>query len=127
MNSATEQLKQVLKIYFDGLYWGDIRRLTNVFHAKAQYICATNGELTHMAMAQYFSLVATRVSPAEANHQRTDQIISLDFAGDHTAFAKVQCSIQTKAFIDYLSFIFIDNQWQIIAKVFHYDLISNQE
>ena len=127
MSSATEQLKQVLKSYFDGLYWGDVRRLNNVFHAKAQYACATNGELTHMGMKQYFSLIATRVSPAAANHQRTDKIISLDFAGNHTAFAKVQCSIQTKAFIDYLSLIFINNQWQIIAKVFHYDLISNQE
>ncbi|MGJ8693043.1 MAG: nuclear transport factor 2 family protein [Thalassotalea sp.] len=127
MNVATQQLEQVLKIYFDGLYWGDIRRLKNVFHPKAQYSCATNGELIHMEMEQYFSLVATRISPAEAKHQRSDKIISLDFAGNNTALAKVQCSIQAKAFIDYLSFIFIDNQWQIIAKVFHYDLITNQE
>jgi hypothetical protein len=39
-----------------------------------------------------------------------------------TAVARVECSIGVKFFSDFLTLIFIDDQWRIISKVFHYDL-----
>jgi hypothetical protein len=41
-----------------------------------------------------------------------------------TALARVNCSIAERFFTDLLSFVFVDGRWQIIAKVFHYDLRS---
>ena len=53
-----------------------------------------------------------------------DQIVSIEFAGPVTALARVNCSIGERFFTDLLSFVFVDGRWQIIAKVFHYDLRS---
>jgi hypothetical protein len=39
-----------------------------------------------------------------------------------TALARVECSIAEKFFTDLLTFVFVDGRWQIIAKVFHFDV-----
>jgi hypothetical protein len=40
------------------------------------------------------------------------------------AFARVNCAIDEKYFTDFLTLILVDGRWQIISKVFHYDLRS---
>lgn len=42
-----------------------------------------------------------------------------------TAFAKLQCSIPPKHFIDLLTLVMLEGRWQIVAKVFHYKLESD--
>lgn len=115
-------ISEAMKLYFDGLYHSDTARLRKVFHAKAQYACATDGALTHLGMDQYFPIVDQRSSPASRNEPRHDRIVSIEFAGPVTAFVRAECAIGPKFFTDFLTFIFIDGRWQIIAKVFHYDL-----
>lgn len=112
----------VLSIYFDGLYHSDSGRLERVFHPLAHYVTATEGEVLQMTMAQYFSIVDNRPSPAGRGEARNDRILSVDFAGPVTAFAKVECSIGPKFFTDFLTLIYVDDGWNIISKVFHYDL-----
>ncbi|HYW56647.1 MAG TPA: nuclear transport factor 2 family protein [Polaromonas sp.] len=121
-NNAAQAVSQVLKNYFEGLYRCDTQLLRQVFHPAAIYACATDGELLTMGMAEYFPIVDKRVSPASRGDARTDRIVSIDFVGPVTALAKVQCSIVPKHFTDLLSMVFVENRWQIIAKVFHYEL-----
>ena len=75
-----------------------------------------------MGMDEYFPVVDKRPSPASRGEARTDRILSIEFAGPVTAIAKVNCSIAPRHFTDLLSLIYLDGRWQIIAKVFHYDL-----
>lgn len=112
----------VLGRYFDGLYHSDTAMLREVFHPKAHYATATEGTLLELDMDRYFPIVDKRPSPASRGEHRADRIVSIEFAGPVTAFAKVQCAIGEKAFTDFLSLIFVDGRWQIIAKVFHYDI-----
>jgi hypothetical protein len=112
----------VLHRYFDGLYHCDTRILRGVFHPAALYACATDGTLLTLDMATYFPIVDKRVSPASQGHARTDRIVSIEFAGPVTAMARVQCSILPKHFIDLLTLVYIDGQWKIISKVFHYEI-----
>ena len=42
--------------------------------------------------------------------------------GPVTALARVECSIGPKHFIDLLTLVHVDGRWQILAKVFHFDL-----
>jgi hypothetical protein len=42
--------------------------------------------------------------------------------GPTVALAKVQCSILPKHYTDLLTLIHADGRWQIIAKVFHYEV-----
>jgi hypothetical protein len=113
---------RVLSEYFDGLHHSDTSILKRVFHPAAQYACATDGSLLQLRMDDYFPIVDARPSPASRGEARTDRILSIDFAGPVTAFARVECSIAPKAFTDFLTLVKLDGRWQILAKVFHYEL-----
>ncbi len=113
---------QVLGRYFDGLHESDTSILAEVFHPKAHYCCATEGTLQHLAMDAYFAVVDKRPSPFSLGEARRDRIVSIEFAGPVTAFARVNCAIGPKYFTDFLTLVWIDGAWRIISKVFHFDL-----
>jgi Putative lumazine-binding len=120
--TAYAAITDAMTLYFGGLYHSDTARLAKVFHPKAQYVCATDGELTHLTIDQYFPVVDQRPSPASRSEARHDRIVSIEFAGPVTAFVRAECAIGPKFFTDLLTFVFVDGRWQIIAKVFHYVL-----
>ena len=120
--TAYAAITDAMTLYFDGLHHSDTARLAKVFHPQAQYACATDGALTQHGMDQYFPVVDQRPSPASRNEARCDRIISIEFAGPVTALVRAECAIGPKFFTDLLTFVFVDGRWQIIAKVFHYDL-----
>jgi hypothetical protein len=122
VSGAYQEIAGVLTTYFDGLYHSDTRRLASVFHPRAQYVCATEGTLTCLTMEEYFPIVERRPSPASRGQGRADEIVSIELAGPVTAFARVHCAIGPKWFTDLLTLIRLDGRWQIIAKVFHFDL-----
>lgn len=122
MDPRYDALTKVLSDYFEGLYRSDTKILARVFHPQALYACATEGKLLRLGMDEYFPVVDKRPSPASRNEQRNDRILSIEFAGPVTAFARVECSIGEKFFTDLLTFVFLDGRWQIMAKVFHFDL-----
>ena len=122
MDSLYGEVTSVLADYFDGLYYSDTSRLSRVFHPMAHYICATGGTFQYLRMDEYFPIVDRRPSPASRNEPRRDRIISVEFAGPVTAFARAECAIGSKFFTDLLTLIYIDECWQIVSKVFHYEL-----
>lgn len=111
----------VLRRYFDGLYESDTSILKDVFHPLAHYCCATEGTLQHLTMDAYFAVVDKRPSPASRGEARRDRIVSIEFAGPVTAFARVNCAIGPKYFTDLLTLVCIDGAWRIISKVFHFE------
>ncbi len=120
-NNTGHDIEQLLQNYFDGLYFGDTQLLARVFHPEACYSCATGGEWIHLTMPEYFHRVQNRPIPAKQGQQRRDRILALELAGPETAMAKVNCALGGRFFTDFLSLVFTDDRWQIIAKVFHYD------
>ncbi|OQW55097.1 MAG: hypothetical protein A4S14_00195 [Proteobacteria bacterium SG_bin9] len=122
MSSPHDELTAAIGTYFDGLYFSDTAKLRAVFHPYALYACATEGTLTYLTMDEYFPIVDARPSPASRNEPRADKILSIEFAGPVTARACLNCAIGPKFFTDYLTFVKLDGRWQIISKVFHFDL-----
>ena len=120
--AAVESLAATLQQYFDGLYHSDTERLARAFHPQAIYASATGGVLVLRTMGEYLPMVDARPSPASRGERRTDNVLSIDFAGPVTALARVECSIGPKHFTDLLTLVHVDGRWQIIAKVFHFDL-----
>jgi hypothetical protein len=112
----------VLHEYFDGLHFSDTQRLRRVFHPQAVYATATDDPPLILTMDEYFAVVDQRPSPASRGDARTDRIVSVELVGPATALAKVQCSILPKHYTDLLTLIHADGRWQIIAKVFHYEV-----
>ncbi len=122
MNLQFDSVVAVLKDYFEGLYRSDTQILRRVFHPMAIYACATDGTLLTLRMDEYFSIVDKRPSPASRGEERSDRILAIEFAGPVTALARVECSIRPKHFTDLLTLVLVDGRWQIISKVFHYEL-----
>jgi len=122
MDSRYNDVAAALHDYFDGLYHSDTARLARIFHPQALYACATEGDLTHLTVEQYFLMVDARPSPASRGEPRADRIVSIEFAGPVTAFVRAECAIGPKHFTDLLTLIRLGGRWQIIAKVFHFDL-----
>lgn len=119
-----EGVANVLQRYFDGLYESDTSILADVFHPQALYCCASEGTLQQLSMDAYFAVVDKRPSPASHGEVRCDRILSIEFAGPVTAFARVNCAIGPKYFTDFLTFVHIDGAWRIVSKVFHFDIVS---
>jgi Putative lumazine-binding len=124
VTTAYSEIIEVLQLYFDGLHDSDTSRLKRAFHPLASYVCAVDSPLVHLGMGEYFPIVDKRPSPASLGEPRRDRIVSIELAGPVTAFARVECAIGPKRFIDLLTLICVDGRWQIIAKVFHYDLVE---
>ena len=124
MTEAFTEISDVIQTYFDGLYHSDTTLLARAFHPKAQYVSVTEGDLLYRTMAEYFPVVDARPSPASRGEARRDEIVSIAFAGPRTATVRLHCAIAEKFFTDCLTLIHVDGRWQIISKVFHYDLID---
>lgn len=119
---ALADICELLTVYFDGLHHSDTARLRRAFHPLARYVCATEGGPLDLGMEEYFAIVDRRPSPASRAEARSDRVLGIELAGPVTAIARVQCSIGQKLFTDFLSLIRVDGRWQIISKVFHFDL-----
>lgn len=126
MTARFDEVTALLEAYFEGLYRSDAERLRTVFHPNALYACATGGTLVHLRMDEYLPMVARRPSPASRGDPRKDRILAIEFVGPVTAMARVQCAILPKHFTDLLTLVRLDGRWQVMAKVFHYELDGTQ-
>ena len=114
----------VLQAYFDGLFESDTEQLSRAFHSEARYVDAKAVPLKPLSLAEYLPVVAERPAPASQAQPRTDRILSIDFAGNTAAIARVECSLGTKSFADLLTLVHTPEGWQLISKVFHYDVVQ---
>ncbi len=122
----TAKLQDTLQDYFDALYHCDMALLRAVFHPGAIYVCATEEPLVQLTMDEYFPIVEMRDPPSARGELRRDTIETISFAGPRTAFARVRCAIGNRYFTDFLTLIEQDGRWQIISKVFHFDLLPDE-
>lgn len=113
-------IEALMARYFEGLYQGDVNALAEVFHPQAIYATASGDEWLRLDLDAYLQRVKQRPSPVSQAHRRTDQIVSIEWAGPVTALVRAQCSIPGRAFIDLLTLVKTGSRWQIISKVFDF-------
>lgn len=120
MKSDVAEIEQVLQVYFDGLYEGDTKKLAAAFHpASHLYSAGPDGKAIDWPRAEWFKFVESRPSAKSKGSERRDRIVSIDFSGPHTAFAKVECQLPPRYFTDYLTLLKADGRWQVISKSYH--------
>jgi len=120
MSSDVAEIEKVLQVYFDGLYEGDTKKLAEAFHpASHLYSAASDGKAADLPRGDWLKWIESRESAKKKGSARADRIVSIDFSGPMTAFAKVECQLPPRYFTDYLTLLKIDGRWQVIAKAFH--------
>ncbi|MCA0343828.1 MAG: nuclear transport factor 2 family protein, partial [Proteobacteria bacterium] len=87
-----------------------------------QLYSATEGKLVNLDVDAYLDLVANRPSPEGKGDVRQDEILSITVSSPTTAHARVKDVYLPKRFVDELTFVLIDGKWQIVAKVWHFEI-----
>ena len=115
-------LLDVLVDYFNGLYYGDVDKLSRIYHERARLYCPTDSELLELDVPSYLEIVKNRPSPASRDDERFDRVLELSVPTPTTAHARVECAYLPKRFTDELTFVRTGPEWKIIAKVWHYEV-----
>ncbi len=113
------KIENIIRIYLDLLYKGNVDLIKSVFHQEATVSSISEGKIISINMEGFRKRVATRESPESISETRHDKIILIDISSPTTAIAKVECMILKNHYTDYLSFIKVSEKWGIISKVFH--------
>ena len=108
----------LLNNYVDGLYRLDINLLRDVFSPSAHYATIAGGSLLSLSIEDYLERLQQRTAPASKGESRGFRVLSIRFAGEHTALAEIESSLFGHDYTDYLSMLRIDGRWRIQAKVF---------
>ena len=118
-DTSIVDITDLLRDYFDGLYQGDVKKFSKVFHENSHLYFSDGDMVTDWPRSQYLEMIAGRSSPMSQGLIRHDKIISINVSGPDTAFAIVQCAIPPRYFTDYLTLLKTKAGWQIISKTFH--------
>lgn len=121
-NAATKAVRKAAQMYLDALFFGDVQGFRSVFHPQAQLYSATEGKLINLTVDAYMDIVASRPSPQEKGDHRQDEILSVSVGSPTTAHVRVKDVYLPKRFVDDLTFVQLDGKWQIVSKVWHFDL-----
>ena len=113
-------IKEVIQKYFDASYADDGDAMGETFHDAANlYSLDDDGMLVVWPKEYFVNLVNSHdTDPANPGYPRDAEILSIDFTSENTAVARVKLRVRETLFTDILSFMRIDGQWAIIAKVF---------
>lgn len=118
MNDDIKAIEAATWTYLDGLYEGDLGKLSQVFHPTSALTQSLHGELKIVPRAEWFEAVRNRQSPKAAGMERSDHILTIDLVGPALALVKVKCQMPPRYFTDLLSFVRVDGKWVIAQKVF---------
>ncbi len=119
MSDNLVKIENVIRIYLDLLYKGDIGLIESVFFKEATVSSVSDGKIISINMDGFRERIATRPSPKSVVETRQDKIILIDISSPTTAMARVECMILKNHYTDYLSLIKVSEKWGIISKVFH--------
>lgn len=117
-----EAILTLLETYFEGLHHADSAMLATVFHPRAQYVSAVPGDHRILSFPEYREILDERVPPASTGEARKERILSIETGGPTLAFAKVQMTMMGRDYTDFLTLIFDQGRWAIMAKIFHYQV-----
>lgn len=120
-----QELATSLGEYFDGIHFGDADRLRGVLHADIRLVCPR--DQLNLGRDEYLDLVAGRPSPADRGDDRYDNVIVVSSQTPTTAHARVNLAYLPKVFTDDLTLVLEGERWQIISKVWDYEVVENQQ
>ena len=121
MNKEKKKIEHTIQTYYDSMYFSDGSLVRKIFHQDAKITGYLNKKLLRQSVEDFASFVENqKPSPKEKEEKIILQILSLDI-GKTTAVAKVRDNYIGMIFIDTLSLIKVENNWQIYNKLFEVD------
>ncbi len=107
------QIEKILVCYFEGLYRGDVNKLSSIFHNDAWL----KSPHRRRSLQQWLQDVAKRESPESQGRSFDFRVLAIDLVQDQ-AFAKIYCPLFDFEYIDFLGLLKENNKWLIVNKMF---------
>ena len=116
---AEDQIRAVIQTYFDCMYEASAEKTHAAFHPAARITGYMRGQFSEMTVSEFAATVAgVEPSPKDRGEPARLDVVSLDIAGE-TAVARVRDDYMGLTFLDTLSFVHVDDRWQIYNKLYH--------
>ena len=117
--SDEDDIRQTIQTYFDCMYESSVEKTHAAFHPNARITGYLEDGLHQMTVDEFAGFVTSQQpSPKDQGAPARLDIESLDIAGQ-TAVARVRDDYLGMTFLDTLSFVSVDGNWQIYNKLFH--------
>ena len=117
--TTEEEIKGMLKDYFNVLQSQDLALFDRVFHSGSVLYSAQDGVVVVRPIAEYREVVKGRKSPEEGGFPRKDEVLQMDIMSPEMAFVKVRLRLFDNIMVDYLNLLKVEGRWMIVAKLFH--------
>ncbi|MDV7340481.1 nuclear transport factor 2 family protein [Terasakiella sp. A23] len=117
----TNQIFDLLSIYFDALYEADASKLATVLRTDGIYVSTTNGDYLNRTIPDYLAVVTGREPPKARGEQRDERVTTIEFGGPNMAFVRLNMSMMGRRYTDFLTLYKEDGVWKIMAKIFSYN------
>lgn len=115
--NSLKQINNVIKLYFDGLFYGDIGKLQRVFLKSAHLYGDIKGVPYSKTFEEYLAGVKARKSPNEQNEPFKMKTLSVEIL-ENTATARLHVPMLGFNYYDSIALARIDGEWKIVNKLF---------
>jgi hypothetical protein len=122
MSHDRSTIEALIADYFDGVYEGDVDKLSAIFHPSADLRGLENGELLVRTVPDWLDRMRKLPSAKAEGKPREDFVVTIDRSDESTAFIKLRCQVPPRYFTDYLVAMKLGDGWQIVSKSYRYDL-----
>lgn len=114
-----KQVADVVQVYLDMLYTGDVALAEVVFHERAQLCTVENGAPLFRSVAEYRAILGGRKSPSSMGAERAEHLVTIDLSSPTQAMIKVQMQINQSVISDYLTMFKLAQGWRIVSKTYY--------
>jgi len=121
--SRNQGLYTAIETYFDAIYFCDVEKLDQVFHATSSLFDVDEGKVFTDPIASFRKDVAARPSPASKGQPREEEIIMIDWLSKDAATVKIRLLAHKNVFVDHLCFVRGPGGWEIVSKVWHLESV----
>jgi hypothetical protein len=119
-------LTDAVQIYFDALYECNIEKLNSVFHETSSLFDVDNGKVFVEPIDSFSRDVSTRISAQSKNQVREEEILMIDYLSQKCATVKIRLRAHQNVFVDHLGFVYGENGWKIVSKIWHLEKLIEE-
>ncbi|KGM88022.1 Putative lumazine-binding protein [Roseovarius mucosus DSM 17069] len=118
--SNETEVRELMKLYFDGLYHSNSTVLRSVFHTDLTYVNGTADTYEHMGLEDYMARIDARTPPASRGDAREEIVERIEFKGDRIGIVEARMTMMGRNYQDLLTIINTDEGWRVLTKVFSF-------
>lgn len=112
-----EKIQTVIANYFEGIFYGDVKKLESAFHPQCLLIGDINGEPYYKNLQEYLAGVKNRKSPKVLGEDLNMKVLGIEILNS-IAYIKLHVPMLGYNYYDYISMSKIHGEWLIVNKMF---------